>query len=56
MVWRKPKDHSSDCYFSLRNITSKSKHIVKYPDLSSAMRTVHTVKKLPAPKPLENDI
>jgi len=44
MVWREPKDHSSECYFSLTNITSKSKHIVKYPDLPSAMRIVHTVK------------
>jgi hypothetical protein len=42
-VWREPKDHSSDCYISLTNITeitSKSKHTVKYPDFPSAVRFV----------------
>jgi len=43
IVWREPKDHSSDCYVCLTNITgisSKSKHTVKYPDLPSTMRPV----------------
>ena len=43
MIWREPKDHSSDCYFCLTNIqgfTSKTKCKVVYPDLISAMRPV----------------
>jgi hypothetical protein len=43
MVWREAKDHSSDCYFCLTNITgitSKSKHTVKYPNVPSAMRPI----------------
>jgi len=44
VVCREPKDHSSDCYVSLTNITSKSKHKVKYTGLLPAMRTVHKVK------------
>ena len=43
MVWREPQDHSSDCYFCIRQIkgiSSKSKHTVKYTNLPSAMRPV----------------
>jgi len=50
MVWREPKDYSSDCYFCLTyiiRITSKSKHTVKYPYLLSAMRHVPHSKELP---------
>jgi hypothetical protein len=53
MVWREPKDHSSDC-FCLTNInesTSKSKHTIKYPDLPSAMRPVSHSEYLPVPHP-----
>ena len=51
--WREPKDHSSDCHFCVTNITaiiSKSKHTVKYQDLSSAMRPVHHSGELPVPR------
>jgi hypothetical protein len=57
MVWREPKDHSSDCYFCLTDITritSKSKNTVKYPDLPSVITHVPHSKELPIPKPLEN--
>jgi hypothetical protein len=57
LVWREPKDHSSECYFCLSDITritSKSKHTVKYPDLPSTMRHVPHSKELPVPKPPEN--
>jgi len=52
-----PKEDSSDCSSCLpdiREITSKSKHKVKYPDLPSAMRPVPHSEKLPASKPPEN--
>jgi hypothetical protein len=56
MVRRESKDHTSDCYFCLANITgiaSKSKHTVKYPDLPSAIRPVPHSEELPLPKPPE---
>ena len=55
MVWRKPMDHVSDCYFFLTNITGvtgKSKHAVQYPNLPSAMRPVPHSVELPVPRPL----
>lgn len=57
MVWRELKDHSSDCYFCLMNITgitSKSKHSVKYLYLPSAMRPVPHSEDLRVPQPPEN--
>jgi hypothetical protein len=55
MVSSEPKDHSSDCYFCLTNITGiTSKHTVKYPDLALAMRPIPHSEELPIPKPLEN--
>jgi len=57
MFWREPKDHSSNCYFCLTNITGniyKSKHTVKYPILPPAMRPVSHSEELPVPKSPEN--
>ena len=57
MIWREPKDHSSDCYFCLtkiKGITSKSKHTVVYPNLQSAMRPVPNCEELPIPKAPEH--
>ena len=54
MVWREPKDHTSDCYFCITNIkgiTSKSKHTIKYPNLPSAMRPVPHSEEYPVPHP-----
>jgi len=56
LVWREPKDHSSDRNFHLTDITritSKPKHRVKYTDLPPPMRHVPHSKELPVPKPLE---
>ena len=55
-VWREPKDHSPNCYLrstDITAITSKSKRIVKYPDLPFAMRPVRHSEELPVPKPPE---
>ena len=57
MIWREPKDHASDCYFCLTNIsgiTSKSKHTVQYPNLPSALRPVPHSEELPMPEPPKN--
>ena len=58
MVRVEPKDHSSDCYYSLTNIaeiTPKSKRTVKCPDLPSAMRPVPHSEWLPVPKLPKSD-
>jgi hypothetical protein len=57
MVWREPKDHSSECYFYLTDKTQticKSKQTVKNPDLPSAMSPVPHSEELHVPKPPEN--
>jgi hypothetical protein len=57
VVLREPKNHSSDCNFSLTNIKriiSKSKNTVKYPDFPSAMRPVPHREELTLPAPPEN--
>jgi len=54
MVWREPKEHSSDGYFCSTNmteITSKSKHTVQYPHFLSEMRSVPHSEGLLVPKP-----
>ena len=57
MVWRKPTDHVSDCYFcltSMTDVTAKSKHTTQYPNLPSAMRPVPHSAELPVTKPPTN--
>lgn len=59
MIWREPRDHVSDCYFCLTNvsgITSKSKRTVSYPNLPSAMRPIQHSDELPVPVPPESII
>ncbi|CAH1109928.1 unnamed protein product [Psylliodes chrysocephalus] len=56
MVWREPKGHVTDCYFSLTNIKgigSKSQHTIKYFNLPSALRPVKHSEQLPIPKASE---
>ena len=55
MVWREPKDHVTDCYFCLTNISGfsgKNKHKIKYPDVPSAIRPVPHSDELPIPTPV----
>jgi hypothetical protein len=43
VVWRKQKDHFTDCHFCLTKISGislKSKHSIQYPSLPSAVRPV----------------
>lgn len=43
MLWREPKNHNLDCCFCLTNvfgISSKSKHKLKYADISSVTKPV----------------
>ena len=57
MVWREPKDHTSDCYFCLTNvsgITSKTNKSIIYPNIPSAIRPVPHSKELPVPVPPKN--
>jgi hypothetical protein len=57
MVWREQEDNSSDCYFYLTDetqMTCKSEHPVKCPDLPSAIRPVPHSEELPVPKLPEN--
>ena len=43
MIWREPRDHVTDCYFCLTRVagfTSKSRQLITYPSLDSAIRPV----------------
>jgi len=43
MTWRESTNHAMDCYFCLTNVTGcnrKTRHIVEYPNLLSAIRPV----------------
>jgi hypothetical protein len=54
MVWREQKDHVTDCYFCLTKTsgyTSKTKKLIKYPNLPSAIRPVPHNDSLLVPQP-----
>ena len=54
MVWREPKDHTTDCYFCLtdvRGINSRNKKKFSYPNLNSALRPIAHNEDLPVPTP-----
>lgn len=56
MVWREPKDHTTDCYFCLTSVSgfsSRNKDKIKYPDVPSAIRPVPHDATLPVPVPPE---
>jgi len=61
MIWRKPTDHLTDCYFCIapplqHGITKKKKRTVNYPKISSAIRPVPHTEDLPVPVPLQQYI
>ncbi|GBM22452.1 hypothetical protein AVEN_221515-1 [Araneus ventricosus] len=52
MVWREPRCHLTDCYFCMTStigFSSKSKHTIQYPNISSAVRPVPHNESLPIP-------
>jgi hypothetical protein len=54
MVWRKRKDHATNCYFcitKIKGILRKFKKSVKYPNIPSAIRPISHSKQLPVPVP-----
>ena len=43
MVWREPKTHADDCYFCLvtvKEYNMKTKHLLRFPNIHSAMRPI----------------
>ena len=54
MVWREPKDHTTDCYFCLVKVagaTRKTKKSINYVDLDSARLPVAHSTEFPVPVP-----
>ena len=52
MVWREPKDHSTDCYFCLVNrkgADRKSRQNISYPNIPLAIRPVPHSDRFPPP-------
>lgn len=52
MVWREQRDHVSDCYFCMTDITGfsrKNKHSIRYPCVPSAITPVPHGEGLPIP-------
>ena len=50
MIWREPKNHTSDCYFCAINLTvinKKKRKSLIYPNLSSALRPVAHCDEIP---------
>lgn len=49
LIWRRPKDHVSNCNFCLNNIkafTSKNQNKIAYPNLPWAIRPIQNLLKL----------
>ena len=53
MIWREPKDHLSDCYFSKVNakgFNKKDKQHIKYFNLDSALLPAARCEEVPVPE------
>lgn len=58
MVWRKPQNHSTDCYFCqtiVRGFSSKNKNKIFYPDCKAADKPVPHSRELLVPTPPQSD-
>ncbi|GBN18850.1 hypothetical protein AVEN_188287-1 [Araneus ventricosus] len=56
MIWRKPSNHSDDCYFCSINVhgfNAKNRKGIVYPHIPSAMHPVPHGPGIPIPKPRE---
>jgi hypothetical protein len=56
MIWREPKNHTDDCYFccySVKEYNSKSKKVILYPNILSALSPVVNGPEVPVPQPTE---
>jgi hypothetical protein len=56
MIWREPKNHSDGCYFcccDVKGYNSKTKKVILYPNLPSALRSVTHGPEVPVPQPTE---
>lgn len=56
MIWREPRDHTSDCYFCMvtpvgQGLTKRKKWTVEYPNIPSALRPVPHSDENPVPQP-----
>ena len=54
MIWREPRDHTSDCYFCMTVVagfSAKNKDKIVYPDIPSAIKPVQHDATLPIPEP-----
>lgn len=52
MIWKKPRNHRTDCYFCLTNVTgfsAKNKHKIVYPDCRSIDKPIMHGEKFPVP-------
>ena len=50
MIWREQKNHVDDCYFCLVNVkgcSRKNKHLIQYPNLDSALRSIPHSDQIP---------
>ena len=59
MVWRKPTDHNSNCYFCMippvaKGMSRKKKWTVDYPNIPSAVPPTPHTEDLPIPVPPES--
>jgi hypothetical protein len=56
VIWREPKNYSDDCYFcccDVKGYNSKTKKVILYPNLPSALHPAVHGSEVPVPQPTE---